>query len=70
LHFAHSNIYAAQCIGDNRIILHDAAEDNVPTLETLIEQNVDITSDNERIGSLMDTQGRFKQLERNKGWSR
>jgi hypothetical protein len=70
LPFAHCNIYAVQCIGDNLIILHDAAEDNVPTLEALIGQNVDITNNNERIGSIMDTLGRFKQQERNKGWSR
>jgi hypothetical protein len=60
----------AQCIGDSHIVLHDAAEDNVPTPEALIRQNVDIASDNERIGRIMDTQSRFKQLEREKGWSR
>jgi hypothetical protein len=69
--FVHSNIYTAQRIGNDPIILHhDAAEDNVLTLEALIGKNVEITSDNERIGSIIDTQSQFKQLERSRGWRR
>jgi hypothetical protein len=64
------HFYAAQNIGDNHIILHNADPSNFHALKSLIGQKVEITNDNERIWNLVASRSRSERLERNRGWSR
>jgi hypothetical protein len=64
------HFYAAQNIGDNHIILHDADPSDLPALNALIGQEVEITSDNGRIQNIVDSRSRIETHERNRGWSR
>jgi hypothetical protein len=62
--------YAAQHLGENHIILHDADRNDLPALKALVGQEVEITSDNGSILNILDSQSLSKRLERNRGWSR
>jgi hypothetical protein len=62
--------YAAQHLGDNHIILHDASNDDLPELKSLIGQEVEITSDDGRIHDIVDFQRRPERPGRNRGWLR
>jgi hypothetical protein len=64
------HFYAAQHIGDNHIILHNADPSDLPALKTLIGQKAEIASDNGRIQNIVDSRRRTERLERNRGWSR
>jgi hypothetical protein len=62
--------YAAQSIGGNHVILHDADPSDLPVLEVLTGQEIELTSDNGRIQGIVDSISRTERLERNRGWSR
>jgi hypothetical protein len=64
------HFYAAQCIGENHIILHNANPSDLPTLKALIGQKVEITSGNGHIKGIVDSRCRAERFERNRGWSR
>jgi hypothetical protein len=62
--------YAAQHLGENHIILHDADRNDLPALKVLVGQEVEITSGNGSILNILDSRSLSKRLERNRGWSR
>ena len=62
--------YAAQYLGDNHIVLHDADPNDLPALNALIGQEVEIMSDNGQIQNIVGSRSRSEQLKRNRGWSR
>jgi hypothetical protein len=62
--------YAAQHLGDNHIVLHDADRNDLSVLKALIGQEIGITNDNGHIENIIDSRSRFERLERNRGWRR
>jgi hypothetical protein len=62
--------YAVQHFGDNHIILHDADRNDLPALNALIGQEIELTSDNSRIENIVDSRSRSERLDKKRGWSR
>jgi hypothetical protein len=59
--------YAAQVIGENRVILHDIEKDDLPQIALIVGKKVEIKCVDGRIGAIAEESGRH---ERSRGWSR
>jgi hypothetical protein len=61
---------AAQHIGDNHVILHDADPSDLLALKALIGQDVKLTSNNDRIKNVTDSRHLSEVRGKNRGWNR
>jgi hypothetical protein len=59
--------YAAQVIGENRVILHDIEEGDLPQIALIVGKKVEIKCLDGRIGTIAEASER---RERSRGWSR
>jgi hypothetical protein len=64
------HFYAAQNIGDNHIILHNADPNDLLALKALIGQDVKLTSNNDRIKNVTDLRHLSEIRGKNRGWNR
>jgi hypothetical protein len=61
------NYYAAQMIGEGRIILHDIERSDLPQIASIVGKKVEIKCLDGRIGAIAEE---AERPERNRGWSR
>jgi hypothetical protein len=62
--------YAAHCLLGERIFLHEVSKDDLPTLEALIGEEIDITSGDGHIKNIVDSRNRAERLDKKRRWSR